>query len=124
MYNVTGTTIGMTHILLPFLVLPLFASMQRIDRDLLRAAAALGATPGFVFWQVFFPLSLPGLTAGALLVFVLSIGYYVTPAASRRRLDRDDWAAHPAQCRAVQLLGRRKRRLRRAARDRARRCSG
>jgi putative spermidine/putrescine transport system permease protein len=79
MYNATGTTIGMAHILLPFLVLPLLANMQRIDRDLLKAAAALGGSPGFVFWQVFFPLSLPGLTAGALLVFVLSIGYYVTP---------------------------------------------
>ena len=79
MYNVTGTVIGMTHILLPFLVLPLFASMQRIDGDLMRAAAALGATPIFAFWRVFFPLSLPGLTAGGLLVFVLSIGYYVTP---------------------------------------------
>jgi ABC-type spermidine/putrescine transport system permease subunit I len=77
MYNVTGTVIGMTHILLPFLVLPLFASMQRIDGDLMRAAAALGATPAF--WRIFFPLSLPGLTAGGLLVFVLSIGYYVTP---------------------------------------------
>ena len=79
MYNVTGTTIGMTHVLLPFLVLPLFASMQRIDAELLRAAAALGASPAFAFWKVFFPLSLPGLSAGALLVFVLSIGYYVTP---------------------------------------------
>lgn len=79
MYNVTGTTIGMVHVLLPFLVLPLFASMQRIDRDLLRAAAALGGSPLFVFRHVFFPLSLPGLTAGALLVFVLLIGYYVTP---------------------------------------------
>jgi putative spermidine/putrescine transport system permease protein len=79
MYNVTGTVIGMTHILLPFLVLPLFASMQRIDGDLMRAAAALGATPVFAFWRIFFPLSLPGLTAGGLLVFVLSIGYYVTP---------------------------------------------
>lgn len=79
MYNVTGTTIGMTHVLLPFLVLPLFASMQRIDQELLRAAAALGASPTFAFWKVFFPLSLPGLSAGALLVFVLSIGYYVTP---------------------------------------------
>jgi putative spermidine/putrescine transport system permease protein len=79
MYNVTGTVIGMTHILLPFLVLPLFASMQRIDGDLMRAAAALGAAPGFAFRRVFFPLSLPGLTAGGLLVFVLSIGYYVTP---------------------------------------------
>jgi putative spermidine/putrescine transport system permease protein len=53
--------------------------MQRIDGDLMRAAAALGATPLFAFWRVFFPLSLPGLTAGGLLVFVLSIGYYVTP---------------------------------------------
>jgi putative spermidine/putrescine transport system permease protein len=79
MYNVTGTVIGMTHILLPFLVLPLFASMQRIDSDLMRAAAALGATPVFAFWRIFFPLSLPGLSAGGLLVFVLSIGYYVTP---------------------------------------------
>ena len=79
MYNATGTTIGMAHIMLPFLVLPLFASMQSIDRDLLKAAAALGGSPGFVFWRVFFPLSLPGLTAGVLLVFVLSIGYYVTP---------------------------------------------
>ena len=79
MYNTTGTTIGMAHVMLPFLVLPLFASMQRIDRDLLKAAAALGGSPGFVFWRVFFPLSLPGLTAGALLVFVLSIGYYITP---------------------------------------------
>lgn len=78
-YNVTGTVIGMTHILLPFLVLPLFASMQRIDRSLLRAGSALGGSPAFVFWKVFFPLSLPGLAAGALLVFVLSIGYYVTP---------------------------------------------
>jgi putative spermidine/putrescine transport system permease protein len=79
MYNVTGTIIGMTQILLPFLVFPLFASMQRVDQDLLRAAAALGASPTFAFWRVFFPLSLPGLTAGALLIFVLSIGYYVTP---------------------------------------------
>jgi putative spermidine/putrescine transport system permease protein len=79
MYNATGTTIGMAHILLPFLVLPLLATMQGIDRDLLKAAAGLGGSPGFVFWRVFFPLSLPGLTAGALLVFVLSIGYYVTP---------------------------------------------
>ena len=79
MYNATGTTIGMAHILLPFLVLPLFATMQGIDRDLLKAGAALGGSPAFVFWRVFFPLSLPGLTAGALLVFVLSIGYYVTP---------------------------------------------
>lgn len=79
MYNVTGTTIGMSHILLPFLVLPLFASMQRIDPDLLKASAALGGGPLYTFTRVFLPLTVPGLTAGALLVFVLSIGYYVTP---------------------------------------------
>lgn len=79
MYNVTGTIIGMVHILMPFLVLPLLASMRRIDPNLLRAAAAAGASPAYAFRRVFFPLSLPGLTAGCLLVFVLSIGYYVTP---------------------------------------------
>jgi putative spermidine/putrescine transport system permease protein len=79
MYNVTGTVIGMVHILLPFLVLPLLASMRRIDPDLMRAASAAGATPAYAFWRVFFPLSFPGLVAGSLLVFVLSIGYYVTP---------------------------------------------
>lgn len=79
MYNVTGTVIGMVHILLPFLVLPLLASMRAIDPGLLRAAAAAGASPSYAFWRVFFPLSAPGLTAGCLLVFVLSIGYYVTP---------------------------------------------
>lgn len=79
MYNVTGTVIGMVHILLPFLVLPLLASMRAIDPGLLRAAAGAGASPAYAFWRVFFPLSAPGLTAGCLLVFVLSIGYYVTP---------------------------------------------
>jgi putative spermidine/putrescine transport system permease protein/spermidine/putrescine transport system permease protein len=78
-HNFLGTTIGMTHILLPFLVLPLYAAMTAIDRDLLRAAANCGASPTQAFWRVFFPLSLPGLFAGVVLVFVLCLGFYITP---------------------------------------------
>jgi putative spermidine/putrescine transport system permease protein/spermidine/putrescine transport system permease protein len=79
-HNFTGTVIGMLHILLPFLILPLYAAMKSIDRDYLKAAANLGASPVRAFWQVFFPLSLPGLFAGVVLVFVLCLGFYVTPA--------------------------------------------
>lgn len=79
-HNMTGTVIGMTHILLPFLILPLYASMRAIDPDYVRAAASLGASPVRAFWQIFLPLSLPGLVAGLLLVFVLCLGFYVTPA--------------------------------------------
>ncbi len=79
-HNFNGTVIGMAHIMLPYLVLPLYASMRAIDGDLVRAAANLGASPSRAFWQVFFPLSLPGLFAGIVLVFVLCLGFYVTPA--------------------------------------------
>ncbi len=79
-HNVTGTLIGMVHIMLPFLVLPLYATMRAIDRDLLKAAANLGASPTRAFWAVFFPMSLPGLLAGSTLVFILCLGFYVTPA--------------------------------------------
>ena len=65
-YNFGGTLIGMVHIMLPFLILPVYGSMRAIDRDYLRAAANLGASPTRTFWQVFLPLSLPGLFAGAL----------------------------------------------------------
>ena len=78
-HNFTGTVIGMVHILLPFLVLPLYAAMKSIDRDLIRAAANLGSSPVGAFWRIFFPLSLPGLFAGVVLVFVLCLGFYVTP---------------------------------------------
>jgi putative spermidine/putrescine transport system permease protein/spermidine/putrescine transport system permease protein len=78
--NVTGTVIGMVHIMLPFLVLPLYGVMKSISPDYVRAAANLGASPVRAFWTVFFPQSLPGLTAGMLLVFVLCLGFYVTPA--------------------------------------------
>jgi putative spermidine/putrescine transport system permease protein len=77
--NYLGTVIGMTHIMLPFMVLPLYAAMKRIDLDLMRAASNLGASPVYAFWQVFFPLSRAGLMAGTLLVFVLCLGFYITP---------------------------------------------
>jgi len=80
MGNALGTLIGMTHVLLPFMVLPIVASMRRYDRDLSFAAAGLGARPIIAFWRIFFPMSLPGCLAGALLVFVLAVGFYITPA--------------------------------------------
>ena len=72
-HNQTGTVIGMTHIMLPFMILPLYAAMKSISPDYMRAAANCGASPVKAFWQVFFPLSLPGL------VFVLCLGFFVTP---------------------------------------------
>lgn len=80
MRNTLGVTIGMTHILLPFMVLPVFATMRRIDPDLVPAAEGLGARPSMAFRRVFLPLSLPGVFAGTLLVFVLALGFYITPA--------------------------------------------
>jgi ABC-type spermidine/putrescine transport system permease subunit I len=71
---------GMIHILLPFMILPLYAVMRGIDRNLLRAAGNLGAPPSAVFRRIFLPLSLPGVAAGCLLVFILSLGFYITPA--------------------------------------------
>lgn len=79
-HNMTGTLIGMAHIMLPFLVLPLYSSMKKIDRDLMQAASNLGATPVQAFWQIYFPLSRSGMVAGSLIVFVLCLGFYVTPA--------------------------------------------
>jgi ABC-type spermidine/putrescine transport system permease subunit I len=75
-----GVIIGMSHILLPFMVLPLYAVMRRIDPEFGRAAANLGATPTTAFLRVFVPLSMPGVLAGCLLVFVLALGFYITPA--------------------------------------------
>ncbi|OUS06821.1 ABC transporter permease [Rhodobacterales bacterium 52_120_T64] len=79
-YNMTGTIIAMTHILLPFMILPLFSVMKGIPPTYLRAAKSLGATNWTAFWRVYFPGTIPGIGAGALLVFILSIGYYITPA--------------------------------------------
>jgi ABC-type spermidine/putrescine transport system permease subunit I len=80
LYNELGVTIGMANVLLPFLVLPLFAAMIRIDDRLLQAAASLGAPARTIFWKVYFPLTLPALAAGTLLVFILCLGFYITPA--------------------------------------------
>lgn len=77
--NMAGTLIGMVHIMLPFIVLPLYGSMRAIDRTLLQAAANLGASPVQSFCRVFLPLSLPGLMGGVLIVFILCLGFYVTP---------------------------------------------
>jgi putative spermidine/putrescine transport system permease protein len=76
----TGVLLGMTQLLLPFMVLPLFTTMGRIDPELSKAAANLGASPYRAFLRVFVPLSIPGVLAGSLLVFVLALGFYVTPA--------------------------------------------
>lgn len=78
--NLSGVMVGMTHIMLPFLILPLFANLQKIDRTLLVAAQSLGATPMVAFIKVYLPLSLPGVIAGSLIVYVLALGFYITPA--------------------------------------------
>ncbi len=77
--NATGTVIAMTHILLPFMILPLYSVMKGIPPSYLRAAKSLGATNWTAFWRVYFPQSVPGIGAGSILVFILSIGYYITP---------------------------------------------
>jgi putative spermidine/putrescine transport system permease protein len=79
-YNKTGTLIAMTHIMLPFMILPLFSVMKTISPSYVRAAKSMGATNWTAFWKVYFPQSIPGIGAGALLVFILAIGYYITPA--------------------------------------------
>jgi len=79
-YNMFGTIVAMTHILLPFTVLPLYSVMKTIPSNYLRAGISLGATPTRAWFDIYFPLTLPGLGAGSILVFILCIGYYVTPA--------------------------------------------
>ncbi|WP_093249927.1 ABC transporter permease [Rubrimonas cliftonensis] len=78
-FNQTGTIVAMTHILLPFMILPLYSVMKTIPPSYVRAAKSLGATNWTAFWRVYFPQSIPGIGAGAILVFILSIGYYITP---------------------------------------------
>jgi putative spermidine/putrescine transport system permease protein len=79
-YNMTGTIIAMTHILLPFMILPLYSVMKTIPPSYMRAARSLGATPTRAFIKVYMPQTIPGMGAGGLLVFILAIGYYITPA--------------------------------------------
>tara|TARA_B100001540_G_C15396001_1_gene456651 strand:- start:192 stop:605 length:414 start_codon:yes stop_codon:yes gene_type:complete len=79
MYNETGTVIAMTHILLPFMILPLFSVMKTVSPSYMRAAKSLGASDWTAFWRVYFPNTIPGIGAGGVLVFILAIGYYITP---------------------------------------------
>jgi len=79
-FNRAGVLISMTHILLPFLILPLYAVMKGIDSRYERAAISLGAHPFTAFRRVYLPQTYAGVTAGALLVFIMAIGYYITPA--------------------------------------------
>lgn len=79
-FNRIGVVIAMTHVLLPFMVLPIFSVVAAIPKNLMPAAASMGATPLRAFWRVLLPLSMPGLLAGSLLVFMVAIGYYITPA--------------------------------------------
>lgn len=80
LYNEIGIVIGMTNVLLPFLVLPLYAAMIKVDPRLVQVAETLGASRIRIFWQIFFPLTLQALTASAIFVFILSLGFYITPA--------------------------------------------
>lgn len=79
-YNMAGTFIAMTHILLPFMVLPLYSVMKTIPKDHMRAARSLGANPLVAFLRIYLPQTVPGVGAGSILVFILAIGYYITPA--------------------------------------------
>lgn len=78
--NTAGVLIGMTHVLLPYMIFPLYAVMKRMDRGLLAAAEGMGASGWQVFRRIYFPLTLPGVLAGVTLVYVLSIGFFITPA--------------------------------------------
>ena len=79
-YNMTGTLVAMTHVLLPFMILPLYSVMRAVPPQTMRAARSLGATGFQAFWRVYWPQTLPGVGAGCLLVFILAVGFYITPA--------------------------------------------
>jgi putative spermidine/putrescine transport system permease protein len=95
--SVAGVTIAMSQVLLPFMVLPLFSALSGIDRRLLLAARGLGSHPVAAFWKIYWPLSRGGVVAGLILVFTLSLGFYVTPAL----------VGSPQQSLVAQLLGQR-----------------
>lgn len=79
-YNRTGVLIAMSHVLLPFMILPLYNVLKDIPPSYMRAASSLGAKPLTAFFKVYLPLSAPGIAAGALMVFIMALGYYITPA--------------------------------------------
>jgi putative spermidine/putrescine transport system permease protein len=79
-YNRTGVLVAMTHVLLPFMILPLYNVLKAIPPQFMRAASSLGAPPATAFVRVYLPLAAPGVAAGSLMVFILALGYYITPA--------------------------------------------
>jgi putative spermidine/putrescine transport system permease protein len=79
-YNRTGVLVAMTHVLLPFMILPLYTVLKGIPPQYMRAATSLGAPPATAFVRVFLPMAAPGVAAGSLMVFILALGYYITPA--------------------------------------------
>jgi ABC-type spermidine/putrescine transport system permease subunit I len=80
LFNMFGVQVGMVQVLLPFMVFPLYGVMSRIDLNVIRVARSLGAPPYRTFLHVFLPLSMPGVAAGCIIVFLLAVGFYVTPA--------------------------------------------
>lgn len=80
LHNFNGVLIGMVHVLLPYMVLPIYGAVRRVDPALVAAAEGLGASNWRIFWRIYLPLTLPGVFAGAVIVFVLSLGFYITPA--------------------------------------------
>jgi putative spermidine/putrescine transport system permease protein len=80
LYNFSGVLIGMVHVLLPYMVLPLYSAMRRVDPSLVQAAQGLGASPLLVLWRIYLPLTVNGIAAGSILVFILSLGFFITPA--------------------------------------------
>ncbi len=80
MYNQAGVLIGMVYVLLPYLVLTLYSTMKSIDDNLLRAASGMGASGAYAFFTVFWPLSLPGVVSGGLIVYILALGFFITPS--------------------------------------------
>jgi putative spermidine/putrescine transport system permease protein len=80
MRNELGVLIGMVHYMVPYAVLPLLANMQTLDPRVMTASRSLGASAAQTFWRIYLPLTLPGIVASTLLVFILSLGFYITPA--------------------------------------------
>ena len=80
LYNETGVVIGMVHVLLPYMVLPVYGAVRRLDPAVVAAAEGLGASSWRIFWRIYLPLTLNGIFAGAVIVFVLSLGFFITPA--------------------------------------------
>jgi ABC-type spermidine/putrescine transport system permease subunit I len=87
LFTTKAVTLGMVQVLLPFMILPLFSVMKGIDRDLLKASYSLGASPAKTFLRVYLPMSAPGVAAGFILVFILSLGFFITPALLGGRKD-------------------------------------